>query len=123
MELLINDTKTIQAVQEEFSKCFPYLKIEFFSKRHLKGEASPKVFLKNSKLTLGDFRTKHINGSIKIFPRQKVSELEELFWSMYGLSVQVFRKSGTVWLETISTDDWTLYKQNHEAKELSDSPY
>jgi hypothetical protein len=36
-----------------------------------------------------------------------------------GLYVQVFRKSGKVWLETTATDNWSLYKQNEEGQELS----
>jgi hypothetical protein len=38
---------------------------------------------------------------------------------VYGLSVQVFRKSGNVWLETSATDNWTLRQQNNEGAELS----
>jgi len=58
-------------------------------------------------------------ANLTIYGQQKVSEVEQLFQDVYGLSVQVFRKSGTIWLETTATDDWTLNKQNDEAKELS----
>lgn len=47
-----------------------------------------------------------------------VSELEQHFADVYGLSVQVFRKSGEVWLETTTTDNWSLEKQNQEAIDL-----
>jgi hypothetical protein len=49
----------------------------------------------------------------------KVSELEELFEEVFGLSVQVFRKSGESWLQTTTTDSWTLNQQNLKGKEMS----
>ena len=48
-----------------------------------------------------------------------VNELEEQFVSKFGLSAQVFRKSGNVWLETSATDSWSLRQQNDEGAELS----
>jgi hypothetical protein len=119
MELLITDNTTIKTIQDEFNKQFPFLKLEFFSKPHKKGEASAKELIRNNDKTLGECRKKKSDGALKIYAKQKVSELEQLFQDHFGLSVQVFRKSGRVWLETTSTDDWTLMKQNDEAIELS----
>jgi hypothetical protein len=45
--------------------------------------------------------------------------LEKVFQDNLGLYVQVFRKSGKVWLETTATDNWSLFKQNEEGQELS----
>jgi hypothetical protein len=118
MEIEINDNKIINELQEEFNKQFPFLKIEFFSKSHNEGEASDKKLLRNKNKKIGDCRSIRTIGNIIISEKQKVSELESLFQSVYGLSVQVFRKSGKIWLETTSTDNWTLEKQNNEAKEL-----
>jgi hypothetical protein len=35
--------------------------------------------------------------------------------------VQVFRKSGKVWLETTVTDGWTLEEQNLQGEALSNT--
>jgi hypothetical protein len=48
-----------------------------------------------------------------------VQELERVFQEELGLFIQVFRRSGKVWLETTATDNWTLFKQNEEGQELS----
>jgi hypothetical protein len=48
-----------------------------------------------------------------------VVELECLFEDQFGLFVQVFRRSGNLWLETTVTDSWSLQKQNEQGKELS----
>ncbi len=70
--------------------------------------------------TLGQCRVVHNKGMLTITPNMTVAELEQNFNDVYGLSVQVFRKSGNVWLETTATDDWTLKSQNEQGQELSD---
>jgi hypothetical protein len=121
MKIDINDKRKIFAIQEEFNTAFPYLKIEFFTKPHQSGGASPKQYMSSSSKTLGECRTVHNNGHISISPEMTVDELEQRFMDVYGLSIQVFRKSGKVWLETSVTDGWTLEKQNTQGKELSES--
>jgi tyrosyl-tRNA synthetase len=54
---------------------------------------------------------------IKIDELMKVAELEGVFAKNFGLSVQVFRKSGNLWLQTTTTDNWTLAEQNQIAAE------
>ena len=49
----------------------------------------------------------------------KVAELENDFSGQFGLQVQVFRKSGEVWLQTTKTDNWTLIEQNQAALEMN----
>lgn len=119
MKIEINDNRKIYAIQEEFNTAYPYLKLEFFKKPHKKGGASPKEFVTESSKLIGQCRTIHNSGEITITPHLTVGELEEHFSSVYGLSVQVFRKSGKVWLETTETDNWSLQKQNDEGQELS----
>lgn len=121
MKLTINDHRKIFAIQEEFSKIFPYLKLEFFSKPHRVGASSSKKLMKSSSKTIGECRVVHNKGSLTITPNMTVAGLEEAFRDVYGLSVQVFRKSGKVWLETTVTDDWSLEKQNEEGKALSEN--
>lgn len=119
MKIKINDSKKISAIQEEFNELFPYLKIEFFSLPHKLGEGTLKKNIKNSNKTLGECRTIHKNGVLTIYSTMTVWDLEQLFNDTYGLSVQVFRKSGKAWLETTVTDRWTLEEQNEEGKALS----
>lgn len=119
MKITINDKRKIHAIQEEFNKNFPYLKIEFFTKPHKPGGASPKKLLENSSKTLGECRTIHKKGNITITPNMTVSDMEQSFADVYGLSIQVFRQSGKVWLETTVTDGWTLEEQNNQGKALS----
>ncbi|MBL7933241.1 MAG: hypothetical protein JNL60_15150 [Bacteroidia bacterium] len=119
MKITINDNRKIFAIQEAFTNAFPFLKLEFFAKPHKPGGASSKKFIKHPTKTLGECRTIHKSGTITITPNTTVGELEQHFSDVYGLGVQVFRKSGKVWLETTVTDNWTLDRQNKEGESLS----
>ena len=119
MKITINDHRKIYAIQEEFNQLFPYLKLEFFSKPHKYAGASAKTFIKHSSKTLGECRTIHNKGELSILPQMTVFDLEQRFGDVYGLGVQVFRKSGKTWLETTVTDGWTLEEQNKQGEELS----
>jgi hypothetical protein len=75
--------------------------------------------MKSPSKTLGECRTIHDSGTLTITPQMTVANLEQGFADVYGLSVQVFRKSGKVWLETTVTDNWTLEEQNRQGEALS----
>jgi len=106
-------------IQEEFNAAFPYLKLEFFSQPYSKGgEPTLKTIKPNSK-TLGECRTLHKQGEITILDLTTVADLEHSFCDIYGLEVQIFRKSGRAWLETTITNNWTLNEQNTQGEALS----
>ena len=119
MKITINDKRKIFAIQKDFNEAFPYLKLEFFAKPHTVGGASPKKLMSTNTKTLGECRTIHNTGKITITPEMTVAELEQHFGDVYGLSVQVFRKSGNALLETTVTDKWSLEQQNRQGEELS----
>jgi hypothetical protein len=120
MKITINDKRKIFGIQEEFNAMFPFLKLEFFSKPHKPGGGSSNKLMKSSSKTLEECRTNHKSGTITVSPQMTAGELEQNFADVYGLSVQIFRKSGKAWLETTTTDHWTLEEQNRQGKELSE---
>jgi hypothetical protein len=122
MELIIHDSYTLKEIQEEFSKHFPYLKLEFFE--FAPGEK--KIFSKENLITatdktIGETRHLHIPGHLSINGHQKVVTLEDHFRDNFGMDIQVFRKSGNTWLQTTNTDHWTLSEQNRKGKEMENS--
>jgi len=108
--------KSIKAseIKKLFNHQFPFLKIEFFKKKHKNLQGSLK-----KELIVDDFNMLNIQNLIEFKDDMLVSELENLFEEKYKLSVQVFRKSGKSWLETTFTDGWSLKKQNQEGLDLS----
>lgn len=121
MKIIITDRRKIFAIQREFSDMFPFLKLEFYAKSaRLNGAASNKIVKESSK-TLGECRTIHNTGVLTITPAMSVKDLEENFRDVYGLTVQILRKSGKAWLGTTVTDNWTLKEQNEQGQSLSGS--
>lgn len=119
MNIIINDHRKIFAIKEEFNNSFPYLKLEFLSKPHTAAGSSSHKLIKHNSKTLGECRTVHNKGKITITPSMTVADLEQKFCDVYGLTIQIFRKSGTSWLETSVTDGWSLYEQNSQGEILS----
>lgn len=116
MKIFIENNKSVSAIQNEFNAVFPNLRLEFFTKVHQKSESSLWDDLISPEKTLGQFRHKDFTGDIEILPEMTVTVLEETFHKKFGLYVQVYRRSGDIWLETTATDNWTLEKQEQEGK-------
>ncbi len=120
MKLHIDHNQTIDQIQKEFNDVYPYLKIEFFSEAHTKGKPTAGKHMLSSEMTLSKVGLKSDAEFISIFDEMPVHLLEKSFKDNFGMNVQVFRKSGKIWLETTATDDWTLAYQNEQGRELSE---
>lgn len=112
--MIISDDKKLREVKEEFHKKFTHLKIEFYSGSHQRGKGSHHDELLDAEVLIGQARTQHNEGDFRIDPQMPVGEFEQKFLAKYGLNVQVFRKSGNLWMQTTATDAWTLAEQNRK---------
>jgi hypothetical protein len=119
MSISIHENRRLFELQQDFNSLFPFLKIEFFKAPHSIGEGSAKNQLHDNNRVVSDCRLKKSEGVLQINEQMTVSDLEARFFDDFGLSAQIFRKSGNVWLETSATDNWTLRQQNDEGAELS----
>lgn len=120
MQLAIVGERLIAEVQKDFSDAYPFLKIEFFRNGATRQSRYPASLKISNQVRLKDsWVWKKDNGFVDLADTMTVQELEEAFMDQFGLSVQVFRKSGNIWLETTMTDNWTLKQQNDHGKEIS----
>ena len=115
MKITINDHRKIFAVQEQFTKLFPNLRIEFLSKPSKVGERASEKIMKERSKTLGDCRVVHTKGDLTLSPSMTVSDLQQSLTDNYGLSVLVFFKSGKDWVETTENGRLTLEDQDKKA--------
>lgn len=122
MKIEIHDKLRIREIQEQFTAHFPYLKLEFYVGAHASGEGTSNELKISDDAVIGDHRKKHNTGELSIHANLKVNTLETAFSEIFGLNAQVFRKSGNVWLQTTTTDNWTLSEQNETAAELALAP-
>ena len=115
-EIRVSASATLGEIATIFEAKFPYLKLEFFGLEHNPAETSPRSARLDSSLSIreaGDFDN---DQELSIHGNVKVSTLEQQFQEIFGIGLQVLRKSGLIWLQTTSTDDWTLGKQNAEGE-------
>lgn len=122
MYLNIIEDDLLQNIQLEFQEQYPYLKLQFYKNPHRDGDASPAKERLNASLPIEQVTMFHNGGKIDISPQRTVAALEADFFHVLGLCIQVLRQSGPVWLETTSTDYWTLQQQNNKGKEHSVPP-
>jgi hypothetical protein len=83
----------------------------------LKQSATPN----SNPLYIGNYQGIITDGILEIEETMKVNELVRLFKEEFSLCIQVFRRSGIIWLQTSMTAEWTLKKQNEHGKDLSPS--
>lgn len=112
MELKLFAHTTIREVKKQFSACFPFLKLEFFIQGHKKGEGTGLKQKVPDGMHLIDVTGVLKEGIFSFKSSITVAALEQSLQNKHGLPVQVFRKSGDVWIETIQTDNFSLEKQN-----------
>ena len=118
MKFYIEKNTAVEDVKKVFTDYYPYLKIEFYKTMDnekiapLKREALPSNFILNKLLKDSD------NTIINLDKNITVAELEDQFANI-GLNAEIFRKSGSAFIGTSLTDNWTLQQQNAEAEELS----
>jgi hypothetical protein len=119
-ELVINNQQTITGVQRQFNTLYPFLKIEFFRQAPIAGigNARNKMIIYDMKIS--DLQNINKSGIVDLQHKMTVTQLEKYFEKEFGLYIQVFRKSGKIWLETTATDNWTLEQQNEEGKSLEE---
>lgn len=117
MKVQVLSNKTIGELQKEFNAAYPFLKLVFFKHGHDAYKGSPaKDILNEPEKKLGVVEKKPHEGVLYIEPEMPVWQVERLFKEEFGLFVQVFRKSGNLWLETSVTDDLTLEQQNAKGR-------
>ena len=115
--LIVHPHTPLKEIKHAFQDVFPSLKLEFFSNSHNPGHPSPRKEMYNDRTTVGEITTPQTQGAIQLQDDMTVQALEQEFERRFGLHVQVFRRSGSLWLETSVTDKWTLSHQNQHGIE------
>lgn len=120
MFLEINGERLISEIQKDFSTVFPFLKIEFFRNGNTRRDRYPvnRLIPHNRHLKDAWFWKKD-KGLLEFSDDTSVTGFENAMMDEFGLSAQVFRRSGNLWLETTMTDSWTLKQQNEHGREIT----
>jgi hypothetical protein len=118
--ILIGKTSSVKEIQDHFSGLFPFLKINFFKNRKTGSVfTGQSVVLFSPESYLTDINPGITSGELAVSDSMSVWELENEFFEKFGLSVQVLRRSGNLWLDTARTNSWTLLEQDDIGREIS----
>ena len=114
MVLYLENETQLKALQDKFNALYPFLQLHFIKTFREDGKPLKKIVK-----GLPEQRLKEITGTLEpgmvsIDGNCTVAEILDNFRA-HGVVVQVYRKSGTLWVETSLTEDWTLERQNREA--------
>ena len=112
MNMKITMTSTLQHIFDQFCVAFPFLKLEFYTEKHILNEGSDASDQLTHNIWLNNFQPDLIEMDFNINGEISVAEFEKMMKDKFNLNVQVFRKSAKIWLQTTSTDYWSLNKQN-----------
>ena len=118
MKLQIKPGTKFSDLQSKFSEMHPFLKVEFYKEKYSENEVSTKDRMDADKV-ISEQSKSFKPESLDIDKARTVAEVEKEFYDKYGISMQVSRKSGSMWIETSKTDDRTLEAQNDLGKTMS----
>lgn len=116
----IDDTKRIFDIKEQFVQFFPFLQLRFYRKPHAWQVASAEKDYIDEQAYIGDIRSNHLGGVIRLEKRMKTGTLEQAFAKRFGLYVQIFRHHGFSWIQTVGTDELTLQEQNEIGRSVTE---
>lgn len=120
MYLEINGERLISDIQQDFGAVYPFLKIEFFRNGKIRRDRYPvNKLIPATQPVKAAWHYKQEKGQLTLSDGMTVTDFENALMDQFGLSAQVFRRSGNIWLETTITDYWTLKQQNEHGREIT----
>ena len=118
MKIKVSRKMSVGEIQEQFNSQYPFLKLEFLMPRRVQASGQ-HLIMGHNHLKLENIQPAMKEGGMVVNNLTTVGEVESFFHN-HLFDVQVFRRSGNLWLETTMTDGWTLEKQNNHGKEISE---
>lgn len=119
MDIHVTPERMIRDIQDDFTETYPFLRIAFFFKGQWYAQGSWKKRSVDTKQVIGCIISAIAENGFWITPAMTVFDLEKKCDELFGLSVQVYRRSGKIWLETTMTYNWTIAQQNKSGCELT----
>jgi hypothetical protein len=113
--IVLNKKTRLSDIQDWFFASFELLRVEFYKNAHEEFQGSGKGEQLSGDMNLGDVGFDQNDYPFEVSSKMTVNEVEEKFRKELKLNAQVFRKSGGLWLQTMSTDEWSLQDQIERA--------
>lgn len=121
MDIIFNEDTTLAEINKAFQGHFPFLKIQFYESKidPIKGIEVAGDPVKNYNMSVHDLLHGRIAEGLSMNGHLKVRSFENMWHEKAGIWIQVFRKSGNIWLQTTVTDEMTLSEINRLGEEMN----
>ena len=118
MIIELNDKMKIADLNHLFIQQFPFLKLSFYNQpKNLQGESFSYHLLDSNLNLIKCTESKSLPGEIEIHFWHKTNDVENQFKKKFGLNVQIHRRNGDEWVQTVGTDGLMLEEQNKIGKQ------
>jgi hypothetical protein len=100
-------------VQREFSRLYPYLRLEFLFRPDSAWTGSyPDCGQRLQAIEL-------LKQDIGLSDDMTVIELENALQEWFGVKITVLRKEGALWMSTHKNEDWTMKQHNVHGHDIA----
>ncbi|HEY4935289.1 MAG TPA: hypothetical protein VII44_01840 [Puia sp.] len=99
-------------IQEKFSDLFPVLWIKIFKHMGSVNPVTTQNLMFCPEVKMSDINPNFRDGMLMLSGKMTVSELEQIFYNKFGLSVQVSQRNGSPVMESSMMKDF-LFKHNN----------
>ena len=110
----IHGHQTLAQIRADFRSVYKGLDIRFYKHHHEDHAGSKGGDEYDMHLTVSALNDEITSCVLDLDSEKTVAEMEAEFEAKVGIPIQVFRRSKDLWLQTISTDHWTLGLQNRK---------
>ena len=121
MILHIQNNLLVEDVQDHFAECFPWLKLELYSKSHGSRKSSDEKDLIAPGTKISDITRNHKVGILEIKSSDTVGHIETMLKTLFGLNAQIFRKENRCWIQTTTSDKYSLIQQKEFSEHAATS--
>ena len=110
--LLLSSSRLLGEIQDQFRATYPFLKLEFFAYPPELENDFPAQMRLDPTSALVDLGYSGPEQVLELNDRITVAWIEMAFDERFGMCARVYRLEGENWVETFSTQGWTLARQN-----------
>lgn len=115
----IDKDDSVEKIQQQFSDLYPFLRITLFRNVGNGKKVNGRSAAFCPAVKMSEIKPGFHSGTFEISKGMTVPEFENKLYEQFGLSAQIARRSGNLWMEPTMTDHWTLVQQNEHGKEIS----
>jgi hypothetical protein len=116
MIIHINDKRMLREIQLDFSRFYPYLRMEFYENEKSANNPPFDRSHIDPYVRLGNIRNKHHAGALNLMPGTTINSLKTWMKNEFDLYIQVFHYTAWGWVSANNLDMAELEELNEQGR-------